>query len=153
MLSLVTDYQWNRKHIFLKSLTLISKLFPYWNKTDPRSQVKTGFFFSFSFFSLRVRIKVQLGDLFFSRPPVRADKQKYLCSPPRAVTWQKTFKTKAKTELSNGVFSWPVLGRTVKEMNKSQFELLTHQWCTTQPSQWSASHNWKRIKGRWCFRE
>lgn len=36
MLSLVTDHQWNRKHIFVKTLTLISKLFPFETKQTPK---------------------------------------------------------------------------------------------------------------------
>lgn len=125
MLSLVTDYQWNRKHIFLKSLTLISKLFPYWNKTDPR-RVKLRLFFFFS----QVRIKVQLGNVFFfSRPPVGADKQKSLYPTQSYVrwnTWLKTFKSKESWASQWGLFLTSVAcgGEALQKWTKASLSCL-----------------------------
>lgn len=40
-------------------------------------------------------------------------------------------------------------GRAIKEMNKSQFEMLTQQSRTTQPSQRGTAHRWGGTQGRW----
>lgn len=131
MLSLVTDYQWNRKHIFLKSLTLISKLFPYWNKTDPR-RVKL----RLTFFFFKVRIKVQLGNLFFSRPPVEADKQKYPHTLPGTLLgeilgWKPSSQTLEGFQLEGWANQWSLFltsvtcgGEPLKRWTKASLRCL-----------------------------
>lgn len=61
MLSLVTDHQWNRKHIFVKTLTLISKLFPFETKQTPKKWL---------LFSPGVRGKLWYEKPFWLKPPV-----------------------------------------------------------------------------------
>lgn len=151
MLSLVTDYQWNRKHIFLKSLTLISKLFPYWNKTDPR-RVKLRLFF---FFPSQNKSSARK-HYFFSRPPVGADKQKYLCTLHRAMLSEilgwKLSKSR-ESWASQWVFSWPVWHVGERHYKNEQKPV----WAAYSAILYYAAKAVGYIlqpggtRGRWCF--
>lgn len=82
MLSLVTDHQWNRKHIFVKTLTLISKLFPFETKQIPPKND--------CYFPLESEGKLWYENPFLLKPPVVGEGKGYHS--------RDTFRSKQKRE-------------------------------------------------------